>query len=302
MTPGWRLGLMSGALAGCADVLDIPDDPELVATGPWTCLEQPQPAPPPASSSALVQVAACDFESEDCQTPVTGLRARLCASNVDVDCAEPIAVDIVDRDGLLSFSVPTRGRGFHGYLEVQSATELCTNPSLDDQGPVLCGLLPECDPQAPSAACEVPLYARALLFFNPPIVGDTSRPISLPLLPSAALPTLSAAAHASSLDRATGNLFVTALDCQGERAAGVTIRIDRDQDSARPLHVTGGDAPDATSRTDRTGMGGFIGVPPGIVGVEGSNDEQVPIGAVSAFTQPLTMSYGFLSPTAVLMP
>jgi len=320
MTPRWRLGLVWGALAGCADVLDIPDDPELVESGPWRCLGQPEAAPAPASSSAQVQVAACDFLSESCQTPVTGLRARLCPSNVDVDCAEPLAVDIVDQGGLLSFSVPTGPGGFDGYLEVESATEMCTNPSLGAQGAVLCGLSPECDPQAPSQACEVPLYARALLFFNPPVFNDTTRPIPLPLLPSAAMPSLSAAAHETPLDRTTGALFITALDCDGEPAAGVTYRIDRDEDRAAQLYVARGDPTDAVSRTDGSGLGGFVGVPPGIVGVQGSiadartggntaegtrqdtreereeTAERVAIGALQTFTQPLTMSYAFLSP------
>jgi hypothetical protein len=343
MTPRWRLGLMGGALVGCADVLDIPDDPELVDSGPWRCLGQPGPAPAPASDSARVQVAACDFESESCATPVTGLRARLCPSNVDVDCAEPLSVDIVDEGGLLSFSVPTSAEGFDGYLEVESATEMCTTPSLGDQGAVLCGLLPECDPAAPSPACEVPLYARALLFFNPPIFNDTTRPIPLPLLPSAAMPALSAAAHESPLDRTAGNLFITALDCDGEPAAGVTYRIDRDEDRAARLYLAQGNPTDAASRTDGSGLGGFVGVPPGIVGVQGSIDgsstvdtgesvavegmavgyeasgyeaaryeaaryeaarydrtgyttARVAIGTLETFTQPLTMSYAFLSP------
>lgn len=307
MTPRWRLGLMWGALAGCADVLDIPDDPELVASGPWRCLGQPESARAATSGSARVQVAACDFESESCGTPVTGLRARLCPSNVDVDCAEPLSVAIMDQGGLLSFSVPTSPEGFDGYLEVESATELCTNPSLGPQGAVLCGLLPECDPAAPSQACEVPLFARALLFFNPPIFNDTTRPIPLPLVPSVAMPALSAAAHEATLDRTTGNLFITALDCDGEPAAGVTYRIDRDEDRAAQLYLADGDPTGAASSTDGTGLGGFVGVPPGIVGVQGSIDAggssqdihaEVAVGALETFTQPLTMSYAFLSPAA----
>lgn len=309
---GW-LGLMWGALTGCADVLDIPEDPQLVDGGPWRCLGQPAGVSAPTSGSAQVQVAACDFQSASCETPVTGLRARLCPSNVDTDCAEPLSVDIVDEGGLLSFSVPTPAKGFGGYLEVESVTEMCTNPSLGAQGGVLCGLSPECDPAAPSWACEVPLYARALLFFNPPIFNDTARPISLPLVPSVALPALSAAAHEGGLDRTTGNLFVTALDCDGEPAAGVTMRIDRDAERATQLYLAHGNPSDAALHTDATGLGGFVGVPPGIVGVQGSvdlrgtdggdtdrgdTDERVAIGALETFTQPLTVSYAFLSPAA----
>ena len=307
MTLRWRLGLMWVALAGCADVLDIPDDPELVDSGPWRCLGHPEGTPAPVSGSAQVQVAACDFESESCKTPVTGLRARLCPSNVDTDCAEPLLVDIVDEGGLLSFSVPTPAEGFGGYLEVESVTEMCTNPSLGAQSAVLCGLSPECDPASPSWACEVPLYARALLFFNPPIFDDTARPISLPLVPSAALPALSAAAHESPLDRSAGNLLITALDCDGAPAAGVTYRIDRDEDRAAKLYLAQGNPTDAALRTDASGLGGFVGVPPGIVGVHGSLDrgsteEGVAIGMLETFTQPLTVSYAFLSPAAPAQP
>ena len=80
------------------------------------------------------------------------------------------------------------------------------------------------------------------------------------------------------------------------------MRIDRDEDRAAQLYVADGDPTDAASRTDGTGLGGFVGVPPGIVGVRGSIgeglDEQVAIGALETFAQPLTVSYAFLSPPA----
>ena len=300
MTPSWRLGPLWVALAGCAHVLDIPDDPELVATGPWRCLGEPQPTPVPAASSALVEVIACDLVTK-CKTRVTGLSARLCA-RPDTDCDSPLSVDIVDEGGLLSFTVPTPLVGFDGYLEVTSASELCTNPSLGELGPVLCGLSPACDTEAPDAACEVPLYARALLFFNPPIVSDTSEPLSLPLLPSTAIPTLAAAAHAGAPDPTAGHLFITALDCDSEPAAGVSYRIDRDQDRVTPLYPAEAVPNDTAVETDGSGIGGFLGVPAGLVRVTGNNAELREIGAISAFAAPSTVSYTFLAPGAAASP
>lgn len=300
MTPGRWLAPVLLALPGCAEVLDIPEDPAVVAPGPWHCLEQPALPPIPAASTATVQVAACDLLS-NCATPVTGLRARLC-ERADATCDSPLATDIVDSSGLLSFTVPTPADGFAGYLQIDSATELCTNPSLGDFGPALCALAPGCDPAAPDDACRVPLYARSLLFFDPPVFNDTTQPISLPLVPSTGMSTLAAAAHAGGLDLSTGSLFVTALDCDGRRAAGVSYRIDRDQDRVTPLYLVNAAASDAALETDDSGLGGFWGVPPGVINVTGNDPDSHPVGALAAFTAALTVSYGFLAPPLAASP
>lgn len=284
----WPLLLV---LAGCAEVLDIPDDPELVEPSPWGCLSEPARAPAPTVSSVLVRVQACDFASPECKTPVTGLSARVCAK-FDRFCTEPIHENLADELGLLEFEVPTQSSGFDGFLEVTSATELCTSAAFGTMGPELCALSPACDPEAPDDNCRLPIYARSLLFFNPPVMLDNPAPHTLPLIPAAAIPDLATAAGAP-LDPSTGNLFVTALDCLGRPAAGVRYSIDA---QGTPLYVHDGEVSDASLETDSTGVGAFLGVPSGFPAVTAIVGESQIVGSVDVQTEPFTMTYTVLAP------
>jgi len=68
-----------GSLAGCADVLDIPDTStlSLAPSGPWRCLDAPGQPLLPKTATATVRFQVCDFIS-NCTLPVRGLHARLC--------------------------------------------------------------------------------------------------------------------------------------------------------------------------------------------------------------------------------
>lgn len=286
--------LVLSALVGCAEVLDIPDEPSLVAPGPWSCLAEPTERPSPPAPSAFVRVQACDFLSPGCSTKVTGLSARLCAKH-DEACAEPLVDDLVDDLGLLELMVPTPPGGFDGYLEVTSAAELCTSAAFGTTGPLLCAAARGCDPDAPDERCRIPIYARSMLFFNPPVILDDFEPQPLPLIPAAAIPDLVAAAGAT-LDPSTGNLFVTALDCEGRPAAGVRYSISAEQ--GIPLYVHDGEVSDTSRETDRTGVGGFLGVPIGVAEVSAVVGESQLVGSVGVRTAPFTMTYTVLVPAA----
>jgi hypothetical protein len=284
--------LLVPIVTGCAEVLDIPDAPELIDPSPWSCLAEPMDRPVPPAPSAIMRVQACDFVSPECTTPVTGLTARVCAK-LDGFCTDPIVTNLVDDVGLLEFEVPTPPGGFDGYLEVTSATELCTSAAFGTTGPLLCAVSPACNPEAPDDNCRVPIYARSLLFFNPPVTIDTFEPQLLPLIPAAAIPGLAAAAGAT-LDPSTGNLFVTALDCEGRPAAGVRYRLDAEEGT--PLYVHDGVVSDATLETDGTGVGGFLGVPIGLAQVSGVVGESQVVGRVGVRSAPFTMTYTVLAP------
>jgi hypothetical protein len=290
-----RLVLCVSVVTGCAEVLDIPDDPALIARGPWSCLSEPMDRPAPPAPSAIVRVQACDFVSPACATPVTGLSARVC-DKLDAFCAAPIVADLVDDIGLLEFEVPTPPGGFDGYLEVTSASELCTSAAFGPTGPLLCAVSPACNPEAPDDNCRVPIYARSLLFFNPPVTIDSFEPQLLPLIPAAAIPDLVSAAGAT-LDPSMGNLFVTALDCEGHPAAGVRYSLDAPQGT--PLYVHDGMVSDTTLETDGTGVGGFLGVPSGITHVSGVVGESQVVGSVGVRSAPFTMTYTVLVPDAL---
>jgi hypothetical protein len=281
-------------LAGCAEVLDIPGSPEVV--GRWRCLDTLVAPLTPSVSTAQVTVRACDFFARDCATPVTGLEARLCRKD-DAACEAPLLQTFEDVSGVLTFTAPTSGTGFDGYLEVSSATELCTNPSFGDDASSLCDLLPACHPDAPDESCAIPIYARARLFFNPPIVSDVVQPISLRLVPAATIPTLARASGAGTLDPTTGNLFVTTVDCDGAPASGVRYAIGDDGEGVTQLYMDGTAPSDVSRETDASGVGWFLGVPPGPAQVYGYNDRYEKVGETGVQTAPLTISYASLVPS-----
>lgn len=280
---------------GCSEFIDFPENPVLVESdpGPWACLGQAQAPEPPSIESATVQVNACSFVS-NCTEAVVGLTAKVCNKR-DVGCFDPIAEDIVDDNGLITVTVPTGNTGFDGYLQINSGTALCTDESAF--GPVgnsLCGMVPACDPANPNESCQVPLFAPALLFMNPAITADLPEPLTLPLFPLPALAAIVGAAGVQ-LDPTRGAVFITAVDCDGNPASGVTYSIDQSGGSVQQLYVDQGVVSDA-SQTDSSGIGGFVGVPPGFTVVKASNAEGERIGEIGLQAAPLTLSYSAIVP------
>jgi hypothetical protein len=293
--------VMLGA-AACADILDVPDDPRLVASH-WQCLDDGVELAPPERDEARVTVAACNFISTNCREPVTGLTASLCSKR-DVNCIHPLRTGIVDVDGQLTFDVPTGGVlgvGFDGYLQVNAPSAQCTDEDVfGPAGPMLCGLLPSCDPQAPDEGCLLPTFAPAMLFFNPAIRADVERPIPLPLIPTAGVVTLTEAAG-GAVDPTTGNVFITALDCDGRPAAGVRYSMMQHSNMSQVLYVSSGVISESASETDHSGIGGFLGVTAGFAGVKGSVSEgegaTATIGEVGVQVAPFTITYATLAPS-----
>ncbi len=292
-------GLMSTtgiALLGCSNVLDIPDDPMVIEpTGPWSCLGDTPAAATPTEATARVMVSVCNFV-DNCATPVTGLTVSACAKK-DVNCTNPLVSDVMDDNGMITLDVPIGTTGFDGYLQIDSMPALCTDEQVfGAAGAMLCGLSPSCDPMNPTDDCLVPTFAPALLFMNPPVTADLQQPLGLPLLPSAALPSIVQAAGAQ-LDPTTGNLFITAVDCDGNTSAGVTYSISQASDQVTQLYVDNGVVSDTVFETDRSGIGGFVGVPPGFAEVVGTNAEQQRIGKIGVLARPFTLTYSALVPS-----
>jgi hypothetical protein len=283
--------------ASCSQVLDIPGDPQLVATGPWRCLNQsPAVTPAAPSAQASVRVQACNFIT-DCTTSATGLTARLCDKR-DVGCTSPRLTGITETDGEFHFQVPTAGGGFDGYLLVDSQVASCTDATAFGSvaGKTLCDLVaPTCDLTAPDARCFLKVYAPAMLFFNPPVVADMATPLALQLFPTSGLPAVIGAAGIQ-VDPSAGNLFIQALDCDGKPAAGVTYQIAQYGSQVSPLYVNNGIVSESVTHTDSTGVGGFVRVPPGFVSVTGYNSDSVAIGEIGVQAAPSVLTYSALLP------
>jgi hypothetical protein len=290
--------LSFGAVAGCAEILDIPSTNtlELAPSGPWRCLDAPAESVVPSASTATVRFEACDFVS-NCRTPVTDLRARLC-DKLDVGCLNPYVADIRDRDGQIEVEVPTGQGGFDGYLEVTTALAPCFDTTVFGAAAegLLCQLVPDCDLSAPTAACDVPLYSPVMWFFNPPVVADIEQPISLQLYPTAALPLVLDAAGGEFVP-GTGSVFMTAIDCDGAPASGVTLEIAEYEDQAYPLYFDTGVLSNTAASTDSSGIGGFIRIPPGFVEITGVSREGVRVAKVGVQANATFATLTVLVPT-----
>jgi hypothetical protein len=280
--------------AACAEVVSFPEDPRLVESGPWRCLGAEEPIDLGLETTATVRMQLCDAFGE-CAVPLTGLSAQVCAK-VDVGCTRPLDIDIREVDGLLEFDVPLGDDGFDGYLAVSSPSESCTSPSFGEAGAALCAANPACDPEQPDDSCLVPLYVRALWFFNPPIVADTPEPLRLSLLSTAAQPALTAASG-GSFDPSTGSVVVTGFDCDGSRALGVSYDMRQHADAVSQWYMANGILTSNVAETDATGMGGFVGVPPGFADVEAYNSDSELVGGVGVQVSAGTISYASLVPS-----
>jgi hypothetical protein len=291
-----RLPLLALLAPSCADVLDLPSDPRVQPSGPWRCLSAPAVPTPPAEATARVRLQACDFIS-DCTERVTGLNAQLC-DKLDVGCANPRQVGIVDDDGELTLDVPTDSNGFDGYVQIIPPFARCNDTSVFGSAAngLLCSLAPGCDPSAPTDVCNIPTYSPVLWFFNPPVIASFADPMPLPLYPSAALPAVVEAAG-GSLDPAGGSVFVTVLDCDGVPASGVSLSLAEHQVEAQSLYFDSGVISNTATATDATGIGGFIRVPPGFVELQAVNDDDVDIARVGLQSVPSFLTYAFLVPS-----
>jgi hypothetical protein len=289
---------------GCAAIVDFPDDPVLVepesaelalAEPNWRCLDEAPSPTVAAASRARVRIQACDA-LRGCSLPIPGVTARVCAK-LDVDCTNPLSTGIADAAGLFEFDVPTDETGFDGFLEVVAPSEPCMIVESSARTSALsCDLLPQCDPENPDARCEVPTHARALWFFNPPIVADWLEPAALSLIPTVALPSILRAAGAD-FDPMSGIFVLTAMDCDHAPAAGVTYEMPNGSGRSLRLYMEGGVLSGARSATDASGVGGFVGVPPGFADVAAYTPDGALIGGIGVLSAPFTVTYSGLVPT-----
>jgi hypothetical protein len=280
---------------GCAALVEFPDDPQLAARGPWRCLTEPVERPHPTASTAHVRLPVCDVLL-GCSTPLSELSGKLCAK-LDPGCASPLPNGVSYANGAFSFDVPTGTLGFDGYLQITAPAAPCNDQEVfGDASSSLCALLPQCDLTAPDARCFMPTYAPSLRFFNPPIVADAD------------LPPLSIATTATSLaigratggiqDPSKGSLLVTAMDCDGGGAEGITLALVEQQDSEiRLLYTENGLLSTARRETDISGNGVFVGASPGYINVEGRDSAGLRIGGVGAQIVAGATSYALLLPS-----
>lgn len=119
-------------------------------------------------------------------TAMPGAAVKVCAAN-DAPCASPLDTQMTNTMGTATVTVPTTGTGFTGHFEVVAAGQL-----------------------------------TALLYANTPL-SQAGMGLTVPLLTAALVE--GAVVGAQTLDPARGSLLVSASDCLGFRAGGVTFSL-----------------------------------------------------------------------------
>jgi hypothetical protein len=187
------------------------------------------------------------------QMPVQNAEIKLCRK-IDVDCANPIGTAMSDSSGGVTFSVDMMG--FTGYLFIQAAGVLDT-----------------------------------LYFFNPAIDRDqTVPPLSL-ATPTANFGLLFQLMRQMSPGH--GNVVVTARDCTGAAAGGVSFETPSSDDMSSQFYLVGGlPSGTATQTENQSGYGGFINLPAGAATVGASLESpRTDLGTISLLVRDGAITY-----------
>ncbi len=230
----------------------------------WGCLGSVT-FPTAVKPQVTVKVPFIDLVTK---APMTELTIKVCAK-LDVSCTSPLGQPLTpDSKGVVT--VPNVAAGFDGYLDVQSS-------------------------QAPPDG-GLPAVVPSLVFFNPPLVDDTTYATILMLTP-ATLAQLATTAG-NTLDPSLGAAFYGAVDCQSKFAADVACTIDRTDPQTKGFFLVGGLPSETASSTDSSGYGGFINVPTGYIRLTATvHSTSKRIGETSVLVRPSTISYTFLVPS-----
>ena len=122
--------------------------------------------------------------------------------------------------------------------------------------------------------------------------------IAQQLYPYASLPLVIDAAGGSLLP-GTGGVFMTVIDCDGKPAPDITLQIAEYQAVATPLYFDSGVISNTATQTDASGVGGFIGIPPGFVEITAVTQEGVPVAKVGVQSSPVFVTYTVLAPNVL---
>jgi hypothetical protein len=178
-------------------------------------------------------------------------------NKVDVECSTPLYTATSDATGLVTMQVPG---AFSGYVLLQA-----------------------------------PDVLPGLYFFNPPIDHDQEIPPIL--MPTPLANNLLVGQIGGTQGPNHGNALITAHDCQGAAAAGVTFAT-ADGDAMTKTFFSSRGLPSASATaTDSDGYGGMINLPSGAVTVTGSlSADGRTVGTISLLVRAGGISYSRIVP------
>ncbi|NOU27458.1 MAG: hypothetical protein HOO96_06065 [Polyangiaceae bacterium] len=170
-------------------------------------------------------------------TPIVGLHGKACGS-LDPECTTPFAQANTDANGEFELEIPL---GFRGNVHLPAGPS--TFPTM-----------------APTLVAVYPPPDKDVLT---PFADITITPVSLDELNYLLSQVKSAA------DPNLGHVFGVALDCNNQRAAGVSLSSSAKDVKTVQYYYQGADNPTVTAQgTDVNGNAGFLNLPPGVVTLE----------------------------------
>lgn len=173
------------------------------------------------------------------EAPVTQMNVSACG-RLDPDCAVPLGTATTDDAGYLNLMVP---KFFEGYLSLSPPSTFAT------MVPSLVAVIPPPEKDADPAAV-IPGRLAAHLTSNGEI--------------NALLQGIGA-----SVDPALSNILGLAVDCQGNPASGVSLRIEVKDKKTVSYYTDYTGTPSVTAQeTADRGEGGFVNTPTGPVTIE----------------------------------
>lgn len=228
----------------------------------WSCLDNPEWARADRAELEYTGKAVAAVGGE----PMAGVEFEVCPDASDASCANPVVEGETGTDGTFTGTISTGEDrlGFDGYARVKG----------DD-------------------------VVDTLVFFHPPITENKDAPDRAPLVTRDLFETFATAGMGKSPNPERGHLALEALDCSWSRAGGVTFEIDTGDAETTEAYLRGGTTPDATAeRTDGSGLGGFVDVPPGEVTVTARVAETGEyVGEVDVFVEAGAVSEVAVAPT-----
>lgn len=231
----------------------------------WSCLENTTWARAESATLEYTGRATGALDGE----PLAGVDFEVCGDTADPSCSSPVLNGTTGGDGTFTGTLPMgddRG-GFDGYARVTGGEDV----------------------------------VDLLVFFNPPITENDGAPVATPVITQSAFERIAEMTIGERPNPDRGHLALEALDCSWSSAAGVTFEIETADGQTTEAYLRGGMMPDTSAdRTDGSGMGGFLNVPPGDVTVTAKIAESGEVvGTVDVFVEPGTVSEVSVAPTPV---
>ncbi len=215
------------------------------AGGPWGCVGNvtwPEPDPSVPASASIRVVKLIG------QTPFPGLTVKICPS-LDIACETPLGETTSDETGMLTLPVY---KGFQGHMLAPPP------PSFPEMFPLVLYLLP------PPAGVE-----------------PEPRNGTINVTSNAEMTTITSVAG-KTIEPGTGHLFITANDCLGQRAPGVSFKVDIISPTTGTFYVGDNGLPSQTlASTANRGEGAIINVPTGFVTLTAVSEEAGKIAQIT---------------------